>query len=326
MINKRIIAIVAVLFSPLLTYAVTVTTGNVTLILPTDSSQYTLTADQNVFDTLTINSATFDFSLAGGQEILIKSADKKNFTSTLAGSLDCQSSQSVFSVSKPEGESAATVTITPSGTCSGSSGGGGGSPSLGQSSGGGGGGGGATYTPTVAPQTVDKVALLKQQIFDIQAKIADKLAGTPAKPSFGATPPAFGVFARQMDPGDKDDEVRRLQELLRTDPAIYPEGKVTGYYGPLTVAAIRKFQAKYGLPAVGRVGPKTLAKLNEIFAGMAPAPAPTPTPAPTPSPTPAPQANSSQTQAIQDQIKAIQAKLIQEQIKLIQEKIKALQP
>jgi hypothetical protein len=328
MILKRIIAISAIFLSPFLAYAVTVS-EDVTLVLPSDSSEYTLTAAQNTFDTLTINNASFDFVLSGGQEILIKSSDKKNFTSTRAGSFECQTSQSVLSVSKPEGESAETVTVTPSGNCATSSGGGGGTnPSLGQYTGG---GGGPAYQPLPLPfpasaSTAPTASSIQQQILAIQAKIAG-LQGAQAPVG---TPPAYGVFARVMDPGDKDDEVRRLQGLLKTDSEVYPEGLVTGYYGTLTRNAVRRFQLKYGvIPnenalGNGRVGPKTMAKLNEIFGGMA---APTPAPAsvvPQPISAPAPQASVFQVQAIRDQIKAIQAKLIQEQIKLIQEKINAL--
>ena len=60
------------------------------------------------------------------------------------------------------------------------------------------------------------------------------------------------------------DDVRRLQTFLAGDSAIYPEGKITGYYGALTVKAVRRFQEKYGLASVGRVGPQTLAKLNSL--------------------------------------------------------------
>ena len=62
--------------------------------------------------------------------------------------------------------------------------------------------------------------------------------------------------------------VTNLQKFLKamgTD--IYPAGLVTGYYGPLTKAAVAKFQMNYGIvtgvstPGYGRVGPKTMAKI-----------------------------------------------------------------
>ena len=59
----------------------------------------------------------------------------------------------------------------------------------------------------------------------------------------------------------------QLQALLAADPLIYPEGQVTGYYGALTRTAVRRFQQKYGLPQVGRVGPMTRGKLMEILGG-----------------------------------------------------------
>lgn len=38
-----------------------------------------------------------------------------------------------------------------------------------------------------------------------------------------------------------------------------------GYFGLKTLAGVRKFQSKYGISATGFVGPKTLAKLNELY-------------------------------------------------------------
>ena len=46
---------------------------------------------------------------------------------------------------------------------------------------------------------------------------------------------------------------------------IYPAGLVTGYYGPLTKDAVRNFQVSQGISAVGRVGPLTMARINEII-------------------------------------------------------------
>ncbi|MBI4992825.1 MAG: peptidoglycan-binding protein [Candidatus Magasanikbacteria bacterium] len=72
-------------------------------------------------------------------------------------------------------------------------------------------------------------------------------------------------FTKSLYRGIKNDEVRALQEFLKQSPEIYPEGLVTGYFGPLTEAAVKKLQEKYGIETVGIVGPKTRQKLNELF-------------------------------------------------------------
>lgn len=70
---------------------------------------------------------------------------------------------------------------------------------------------------------------------------------------------------RQLRTGMNGEDVKTLQEILATDPEIYPEGLITGYYGKLTEKAVKKFQLKAGLEQVGSVGPKTLSKINEIL-------------------------------------------------------------
>ena len=71
-------------------------------------------------------------------------------------------------------------------------------------------------------------------------------------------------FVGQMQLGMQNPEVTKLQIFLAAEPAIYPSGLVTGYYGPLTAEAVRQFQVSYGLPVVGRVGPLTLAAMNTV--------------------------------------------------------------
>jgi peptidoglycan hydrolase-like protein with peptidoglycan-binding domain len=66
------------------------------------------------------------------------------------------------------------------------------------------------------------------------------------------------------------EDVRRLQILLTLDKDVYPEGIISGYYGSLTQKAIKRFQVKYGIVTpsdlgYGNVGPKTRAKLAEVF-------------------------------------------------------------
>jgi len=72
-------------------------------------------------------------------------------------------------------------------------------------------------------------------------------------------------LARQLSLGMSGEDVRTLQEMLATDPDIYPEGLVTGFFGPLTEKAVKKFQEKSGISNVGRVGPQTLSRINQLL-------------------------------------------------------------
>lgn len=68
-----------------------------------------------------------------------------------------------------------------------------------------------------------------------------------------------------LELGSRGTEVSELQAYLALDPTIYPEGLVTGYFGPLTQAAVVRFQARYGIAQVGRVGPITMARINSLM-------------------------------------------------------------
>ena len=70
---------------------------------------------------------------------------------------------------------------------------------------------------------------------------------------------------RELREGSRGEDVRLLQELLATDPEIYPEGLVTGYFGALTKRAVGKFQKKFGIAEVGSVEPKTMTRINELL-------------------------------------------------------------
>lgn len=73
-------------------------------------------------------------------------------------------------------------------------------------------------------------------------------------------------LTKKLRMGDKGEEVKVLQQMLSTDPAIFPEGMVTGTFGPLTAKALKRFQEKAGLEGVGEVGPRTLVLLNKFLA------------------------------------------------------------
>jgi peptidoglycan hydrolase-like protein with peptidoglycan-binding domain len=69
----------------------------------------------------------------------------------------------------------------------------------------------------------------------------------------------------QLREGAQGVEVTTLQEWLSELQDVYPEGLVTGYFGPLTKRAVMKFQEKYGLEQVGEVGPQTRGQLHALF-------------------------------------------------------------
>ncbi len=78
---------------------------------------------------------------------------------------------------------------------------------------------------------------------------------------------AFTQLTSQLDFGARGTDVSNLQEFLSASPSIYPSGLITGYFGSMTRAGVKGFQAQYGLDQVGRVGPLTLAKINSIIGG-----------------------------------------------------------
>ena len=78
----------------------------------------------------------------------------------------------------------------------------------------------------------------------------------------------MGQLMVTLKQGDKGENVKLLQQLLASDSTLYPEGSVSGVFGPRTALAIKRFQKRHGLEQAGRVGPITLKKLNEIFGHM----------------------------------------------------------
>ena len=105
-----------------------------------------------------------------------------------------------------------------------------------------------------------------------RAKLQEIFGGASST-SVSVTPSSTGntLFAKNLGLGMQSSDVYKLQQLLATDSEIYPEGIVSGYFGQLTLAAVQKFQIKYGVvnsaedPGYGLVGPKTRAKLQEVF-------------------------------------------------------------
>lgn len=119
-------------------------------------------------------------------------------------------------------------------------------------------------TPALA-QTSNAALLqqLQEQIALLQAKIeaakqAEAQVGVAASNVAGTL-----KLIAQLREGSSGEQVSILQAILAANPEIYPEGRVTGFYGALTKKAVARFQKLNNLEQVGNVGPKTLAKLNQ---------------------------------------------------------------
>lgn len=68
-------------------------------------------------------------------------------------------------------------------------------------------------------------------------------------------------FSTDLYIGLRNDAVQELQEKLRAQ-GFYSGVSSTGYYGPITQAAVKAFQSAHGIPATGYVGALTREALN----------------------------------------------------------------
>lgn len=72
------------------------------------------------------------------------------------------------------------------------------------------------------------------------------------------------AFPADIKIGDQNKQVEHLQVLLASEPSIYPEGLITGYFGGLTRKAITAFQKRHTLNMTGIVDAPTRKKLEML--------------------------------------------------------------
>ena len=58
-------------------------------------------------------------------------------------------------------------------------------------------------------------------------------------------------FIQTLSLGSRGDDVRNLQTFLSQFKDIYPEGLITGYFGPLTEKAVQRWQTKHNIVVSG---------------------------------------------------------------------------
>ena len=97
-----------------------------------------------------------------------------------------------------------------------------------------------------------------------------------AGPSVTATSTESALdFSRPLFLGTNGDDVAALQQFLK-DKGFYAYSTITGYFGPITEAAVKAFQVANGIDPVGYVGPQSRAKILALSAPISPATAATP--------------------------------------------------
>ncbi len=274
-------------FAPLSVGAATVNLSGVDIALP-NGITISVAGSQSQAESVTINSDNVSFSMSEGEAMYITSSNRYTLTNSLGVVTTCGSTMSSVALAVHNGEGTKTITVTPSTTLcsSGSSGGGGGDQGGILITGGGGGGGGSSYVPPTpaAPSTT--------QAPQVASPVVQQTPAATVSP----------VFNKDLAIGARSNDVTRLQTLLSQDALIYPEKLLTGYFGAKTMAAVKRFQKKYGISQIGRVGPATRAKLNQLFGGKGSA-------SPAPSSPPSSAGNDAAAAALQVQLKALQDQL-----------------
>ena len=123
-----------------------------------------------------------------------------------------------------------------------------------------------------AEELAAQIQALLKQVEALQTQVGAGPTQTTA--GAGGTTPGTGTLqcphvSRVLKRGASGADVTRLQQFLALDPAVYPEAQVTGFYGALTEAAVKRFQCKNklvcdGTPestGYGVTGPRTAALL-----------------------------------------------------------------
>ena len=139
---------------------------------------------------------------------------------------------------------------------------------------------GAAFAAENQQVLLAQIAALQQQIVSLQKQTTSsaatnslKNADTFAVSTTAQAPRVCNAPTHSLSQGDESDEVANVQIFLARMPGMYPEAKVTGYYGPATTRAVQRFQAKYGILGKGSpkatgwgyIGQKTLILLRQVW-------------------------------------------------------------
>ena len=129
----------------------------------------------------------------------------------------------------------------------------------------------AVVAPVAASATT--VADLMAQIAALQSQLQGLSGTTTTSTATGAC--AGVTFSRNLTVGSTGTDVKCLQQTLNVSPT-------SGFFGPLTLAAVKAFQVQKGLTPANQVGPMTRALLNTALTATTTTTTTTPTTGTTP--------------------------------------------
>jgi len=264
-------------------------------------------SSDELVDSLTVTDTNFALVLSPGRGLTVVSNNRRKLAYSADAGITvnsvCSGTSQLGILAAGTNTSTATITITPSSTeqCDTTT-----TSSSGSGSGGGGGGGsGAVNNPNSI--------LFSQTTTSSSVTPATTQVSLPAQasPMAAVTTGIAAVkhtFKTALKYGLTSADVTELQNRL-TAEGVY-SGPITGYFGSLTLAAVKKYQEKNGIATAGQagygnVGPATRAKLNASAAAV-----PASTEAAVSVPAAAAQMSSAQVETLQTQIQALQAQLL----------------
>ena len=109
---------------------------------------------------------------------------------------------------------------------------------------------GTAKTTTSNSAAMEKIQELMKLIADLQAKL-------------NAAKGEVKELVADLEEGAEGDDIKKVQEVLATDPSIFG-AKPTGYFGPVTREALKKFQERYGLEVTGKLDEGTREAIMEL--------------------------------------------------------------
>lgn len=307
--NKKLIySILSILVIPLVGFAANELTLQTSTLISVGSDTLTVAGDYTM-DSVTLDTASFTVTLSPGGSLVITSSGRNRISASnssgVMASTVCNSSVSQLQLNATQTSGAQTITITPSATlCTTGSSGGSTSGSTTTTT--------DTTTTTVVPTTTTTTTTAPAATVTTPAVTTSIVTIPAATVSTPSVPVAAVVsaweFRTPLKLGSTETAVTELQKRL-TAEGVY-SGPITGYFGSLTLAAVKKYQEEQGIATAGQagygnVGPATRASLNASAVSSVSTS----------------QTSSATIEALQTQLQALQAQLLMllsQQLQLLQ--------